>query len=102
LTPEQRQAALEKAAQARQLRAEIKNRLKSSAASLSDVIAESKVNEIVAKLKVKDLLQSLPGVGKVRASEIMDRLGIAESRRLRGLGVNQIQALLREFGKGDK
>lgn len=102
LTPEQRQAALEKAAQARQLRADIKNRLKTSAASLSDVIAESKVNEIVAKLKVKDLLQSLPGVGKVRASEIMDRLGIAESRRLRGLGVNQIQALLREFGKGDK
>jgi hypothetical protein len=32
----------------------------------------------------------------------MDRIGIAESRRLRGLGVNQIQALLREFGKADK
>jgi hypothetical protein len=102
LTAEQRQAALQKAAQARQLRAEVKNRLKNSGASLADVIAESKVNEIIAKLKVKDLLQSLPGVGKVRAKEIMDRIGIAESRRLRGLGVNQIQALLREFGKGDK
>lgn len=102
LTPEQRQAALEKAAQARQLRAEIKNRLKNSGASLADVIAESRVNEIIAKLKVRDLLQSLPGVGKVRAKEIMERLGIADSRRLRGLGVNQIQALLREFGKGDK
>ena len=102
LTPEQRQAALQKAAQARQLRADIKNRLKTSAASLSDVIAESRVNEIIAKLKVRDLLQSLPGVGKVRAKEIMERLGIADSRRLRGLGVNQIQALLREFGKGDK
>lgn len=102
LTPEQRQAALEKAAQARQLRAEIKNRLKSSGASLAEVIEQSKVNEIVAKLKVTDLLQSLPGVGRVRAQEIMSRIGIAESRRLRGLGVNQIQALLREFGKGDK
>lgn len=102
LTPEQRQAALQKAAQARQLRADIKNRLKTSAASLSEVIAESRVNEIIAKLKVRDLLQSLPGVGKVRAKEIMERLGIADSRRLRGLGVNQIQALLREFGKGDK
>ena len=102
LTPEQCQAALEKAAQARQLRAEVKNRLKNSGASLADVIAESRVNEIVAKLKVRDLLQSLPGVGKVRAQEIMSRLGIADSRRLRGLGVNQIQALLREFGKGDK
>jgi len=102
LTPEQRQAALQKAAQARQLRADIKNRLKTSGASLADVIAESRVNEIIAKLKVRDLLQSLPGVGKVRAKEIMERLGIADSRRLRGLGVNQIQALLREFGKGDK
>lgn len=102
LTSEQRQAALEKAAQARQLRAEIKNRLKNSGASLSEVIAESRANEIIAKLKVRDLLQSLPGVGRVRATEIMDRLGIAESRRLRGLGVNQIQALLREFGKGEK
>jgi hypothetical protein len=102
LTQEQRQAALEKAAQARQLRAEVKNRLKNSGASLADVINESRVNEIIAKLKVKDLLQSLPGVGKVRAQEIMDRIGIAESRRLRGLGVNQIQALLREFGKGEK
>ena len=84
------------------MRAEVKNRLKNSGASLADVIAESRVNEIVAKLKVRDLLQSLPGVGKVRAQEIMSRLGIADSRRLRGLGVNQIQALLREFGKGDK
>ncbi|EFQ83897.1 hypothetical protein HMPREF0063_10613 [Aeromicrobium marinum DSM 15272] len=101
LTPEQRRAALEKAAAARQLRAEIKNRLKHSGASLADVIAESRANEIVAKLRVIDLLQSMPGVGKVRAREIMDRIGIADSRRLRGLGANQIQALLREFGHRD-
>ncbi len=102
LTPEQRQAALEKAAQARRLRAEVKNRLKNSGATLAEVIQESKANEIIAKLRVRDLLQSMPGVGKVRAKEIMDRIGIADSRRLRGLGANQIQALLREFGKGDK
>ena len=101
LTPEQRQAALEKAAQARQVRAEIKRRLKTSGASLADVIAESRANEVVAKLKVVDLLQAMPGVGKVRAQEIMQRIGIADSRRLRGLGVNQIQALLREFGQRD-
>lgn len=102
LTPEQRQAALDKAALARQLRAEIKDRLKHSGASLAEVIQESRVNEVVAKLRVVDLLQSMPGVGKVRAREIMDRLGIAESRRLRGLGVNQVQALLREFGHRDR
>ncbi len=97
LTPEQRQAALAKAAQARQLRAEVKNRLKHSGATLSEVISESKVNEVIAKLRVVDLLQSMPGVGKVRAKEIMARIGIADSRRLRGLGANQISALLREF-----
>jgi hypothetical protein len=101
LTPEQRQAALEKAAQARQLRAEVKNRLKNSGATLAEVIQESKANEIIAKLKVKDLLQSMPGVGKVRAQEIMQRIGIADSRRLRGLGANQIAALLKEFGGRD-
>ncbi|MFT4299905.1 MAG: integration host factor, actinobacterial type [Aeromicrobium sp.] len=101
LTAEQRQAALEKAAAARQLRAEIKHRLKTSGASLADVIAESRANEVVAKLRVVDLLQSMPGVGKVKAAEIMERLHIAHSRRLRGLGANQIQALLREFGYRD-
>ena len=101
LTPEQRQAALEKAAQARQLRAEVKNRLKNSGATLAEVIQESKANEIIAKLKVRDLLQSMPGVGKVRAQEIMQRIGIADSRRLRGLGANQIAALLKEFGGRD-
>lgn len=98
LTPEQRSAALEKAAAARQARAELKNRLKNSGASIKDVLAEAKTDEVVAKLRVIDLLQSMPGVGRVRAHEIMTRVGIAESRRLRGLGSNQVKGILREFG----
>ncbi|MCW2829618.1 MAG: ribosomal protein [Aeromicrobium sp.] len=97
LTAEQRKAALEKAAAARQLRADVKNRLKSSRATLTEVIQESKVDDVIAKLRVVDLLQAMPGVGKVRAQEIMQRIGIADSRRLRGLGVNQVRALLAEF-----
>lgn len=97
LTLEQRQAALEKAAAARRVRAEVKNRLKHSGATIAEIIAESRANETVAKLKVFDLLQAMPGVGKVRAKEIMNRIGIADSRRLRGLGVNQTSALVREF-----
>jgi transposase len=99
LTPEQRKAALEKAAQARQQRAEVKARLKSSRASLTEVIESSKANEVIAKLRVVDLLQSMPGVGKIRAQEIMQRIGIADSRRLRGLGANQVTALLAEFAE---
>jgi len=33
----------------------------------------------------------------VRAKQVMERIGIAETRRVRGLGTNQIAALEREF-----
>jgi hypothetical protein len=98
LTPEQRQAALAKAAEARRARAEVKNRLKHSGASLSEVIKEGQSSDVVGKMKVSALLESLPGVGKVRARQIMERLGISETRRVRGLGANQVAALQREFG----
>lgn len=98
LTPEQRAAALEKAAIARRERAEVKNRLKHSGTSLASVIKEGQENEVIGKMKVSALLESMPGVGKVRARQTMERLGISETRRVRGLGTNQIAALEREFG----
>ena len=97
LTPEQRQAALQKAAASRRERAEVKNRLKNSGASINDVIAAGQTNDVIGKMRVVDLLQSLPGLGKVRARQVMERLGIAESRRVRGLGTKQVAALEREF-----
>jgi transposase len=100
LTPEQRAAALEKAAAARRRRAEVKNRLKHSGASLSEVIREGQDDDVIGKIKVKALLESMPGVGKVRAGQIMERLQIADTRRVRGLGTNQMAALEREFGAG--
>ena len=100
LTPEQRAAALEKAAVARRERAEVKNRLKHGGTSLANVIKEGQENEIIGKMKVSALLESMPGVGKVRAKQIMERLGISETRRVRGLGTNQIAALERDFGAG--
>lgn len=102
LTPEQRAAALEKAAEARRERAEVKNRLKQSGASLSEVLKEGQNNEVIGKMKVSALLEAMPGVGKVRAKQIMDRLGIAESRRVRGLGANQRSALEKEFDSREK
>ncbi len=97
LTPEQRQAALDKAAASRRERAEIKNRLKNSGGSILDVLAQGQTNEVIGKMRVIDLLQSMPGLGKVRARQVMERLGIAESRRVRGLGTKQVAALQREF-----
>jgi len=98
LTPEQRTAALEKAAKARRERAEVKARLKHAQVSLAEVVKEGQVDDVVGKMKVSALLESLPGVGKVRAQQLMERLNISETRRVRGLGSNQIAALEREFG----
>ena len=97
LTPEQRQAALDKAAASRRERAAVKNRLKNSGASIIEVVREGQTNEVIGKMRVIDLLQAMPGLGKVRARQLMERLSIAESRRVRGLGVKQVAALEAEF-----
>lgn len=103
LTPEQRSAALEKAALARKQRAEVKDRLKRSGASLEQVLDDAVKDEVLGKMKVSAVLEALPGVGRVRASRIMDRLDISPTRRVRGLGAKQRAALLAEFsGSGTR
>lgn len=98
LTPEERTEALKKAAESRKRRAEVKNRLKYSQAKLSEVIDEARTDEALAKLRVIALLESLPGVGKVKARTVMAEVGISEARRVRGLGPNQLRALIERFG----
>ena len=96
LTPEQRTAALAKAAEARAARAEIKARLKMGSMSLADALAADDDN--VGKLKVVALLESLPGVGKVKARRIMAVVDIADNRRVQGLGAQQKSKLLELLG----
>lgn len=98
LTPEQRAAALEKALAARQRRAELKRDLKDGKTKLSEVVAMSKEDEIVGKLRVSALLSSLPGIGAAKSKQIMEDVGISESRRVAGLGPHQREALIRQFG----
>lgn len=98
LSPDQRQAALAKAAAARRQRAELKEKLKMGSLSLRELLAQAERDDTVGKMKVLAVLESLPGVGKVRARRTMEQVGIADTRRLRGLGAQQREALLREFG----
>ncbi len=95
LTPAQRQAALEKAAEVRRQRAEIKGRLKGGSLTLDAVLAQASTDEAIGKMRVVSVLESLPGIGKVKAKKLMASIGISESRRLQGLGVNQREALLK-------
>lgn len=98
LTPEQRQAALEKAAIARRARAELKERLKMGSLSLPELLQQAENDEMIGKMKVLAVLESLPGVGKVKARRTMEEFEISDTRRLRGLGDQQKRKLLEEFG----
>ena len=98
LTPEQRAAALEKASAARQRRAELKRDLKDGKIKLSEIVAMAKEDETVGKLRVSALLSSLPGIGAAKSKQIMEDVGISESRRVAGLGPHQREALIRQFG----
>ena len=97
LTPEQRQAALDKAASARRERAELKEKLKMGSVNLRELLNLADNNQVVAKMKVLAVLESLPGVGKVKARRTMDEIGISETRRVRGLGDQQRTKLLDTF-----
>ncbi len=98
LTDEQRKQALQKAAEARRKRAELKGELKSGKRTLKDVLSRQG-DDTVGKMKVCTVLESLPGVGKVRARKLMEKLDISASRRIRGLGAKQRESLLGEFSK---
>ena len=86
-----------KSLQVRAERSELKKLLKQGDKSLPAVLAEAATNDAIAKMKVMALVQAMPGVGTVRAKQIMTRLGITETRRVQGLGVDQRQALEAEF-----
>ncbi len=98
LSDEQRRAALAKAAEARRVRAEIKEKLKMGSTSLRELLQQADGDEMVGRMQVLSVLESLPGVGKVKARRAMEEIGIAESRRLQGLGPQQRTRLLETFG----
>ncbi|WP_321970863.1 integration host factor, actinobacterial type [Paratractidigestivibacter sp.] len=97
LTPEQRKAALEKAAQARHERAELREKIKSGKVSLADVLDSD--DSIANRMKVSALIESLPGYGKAKAAKIMDELGISATRRVKGLGARQREQLIEVLSK---
>jgi len=90
--------ALVKAAEARRKRAELKEKLKMGSTSLRELFTTAEQDETIGKMKVLAVLESLPGVGKVTARRRMEEIGISETRRIRGLGNQQRQALLESFG----
>ena len=81
------------------MRAAVKEQLKTGDLTLEELLERGARDEALAKLKVRTLLESMPGVGKVKARRLMEELDISESRRVRGLGRHQRQGLLEHFEK---
>lgn len=97
LSPEARQAALQKAAAARRQRAELKEKLKMGSLTLKELLDQAARDEVVAKMKVVTVLESLPGLGKVKARRLMEEIGISETRRVQGLGDKQRRSLFEKL-----
>ena len=97
LTPEERAEALAKAKASRQHRATIKAQVKDGKLSINQVLQMAESDEVIAKMRVLELVESMSGVGKVRGKAILEKLNISLTRRLQGLGKHQIKDLVAQF-----
>jgi hypothetical protein len=97
LSEADRKKALEKAAKARQERAELRQKIKGGSMTFAQVMKKAD-DPIVARMKVSTLLESLPGYGKAKAAKIMSELEISPSRRVQGLGARQRELLMQKLG----
>ncbi len=93
LTNEQRIAASAKAVVVRTKRAALRKQLKESEISFTEVLSVAITDEIVSGMRVVTILESLPGIGKIKAAALMESCDIALSRRMKGLGTTQTQKL---------
>lgn len=98
LSQEERAKALAKAQQMRSKRTALRNKLKAGEVTVEEVLKDLD-NEVVSRMRVKYLLESLPQVGKVTAVKIMEEVGIDEARRVQGLGSRQMADLLARLSK---
>ncbi len=97
LSPEQLQAARAAATESRRVRAALKNQVRDGSLTLSEALDKCGADDVLAHIRVVDLLKSLPRIGEKRAAEIMSKHDIAANRRVRGLGRHQIAGLKAEF-----
>lgn len=97
LSEKDKMEALKKAQEMRSKRAELRSRLKKGTLTLQEVL-NSEDNEVIQRMRVTYLLQSLPQVGKITSEKLMREIGINENRRVQGLGKRQKDELLQRLG----
>ena len=92
LSPEKRREALEKAQMMRKERAAVREKLKAGEMTIQEALEST--SEVISKMRVSYLLESLPQIGQITAAKIMEEIGISANRRVQGLGERQKKALL--------
>ena len=97
LSPEQLQAARAAATESRRVRAALKNAVRDGSTSFSAALDQCSNDDVLAHIRVLDLLKAVPRIGEKRATEIMAKYDIAANRRVRGLGRHQLAGLKAEF-----
>jgi len=95
LSSRARRKAGEKAVLARQDRAKVKEQVASGELFFFDLFKDERKS--ITRMKLVDLLQSVPGIGQARAQIIFERTKISPSRRIGGVGHRQIELLRQEF-----
>lgn len=97
LSADERSRALEQAKKSRQERADMKKRLQSGEISLREFLRIAGENPVLGKMRVIHMIESMPGYGKIRAQNVMEKCEISPTRRVQGLGKHQRDALVKEF-----
>lgn len=95
LSNQSRIDASAKAVANRRARAEVKRKISLGEISIFDAINDPQ--DAIQKMRVADLLEASPGVGKRRTFLLMSKLGISPTRRIGGLGPNQVRNLRSEL-----
>lgn len=88
---------MKKAAHGRAVRAKIKKQFAEGEITITEILESD--DEAIGRMRVFDLIQTMPGYGKAKTAKLMDEYSIAQNRRIRGPGKNQIEKLLLFFGK---
>ena len=95
LTEEQRAENQKKAVAARKARADLKARIKRGEVDFATVLSSE--DPIASRMRVYELLTSLPKIGHAKAKKMMADCRVTESRRVGGLGEKQKKALMAAY-----
>lgn len=99
LDDDARQRGRDRALEARRRRAEAKRAL-ADGASPAGILDRRLDDTAIGRMRVREFIEACPGIGPARATRILEDCGIAESRRLRGLGDHQARTLVASLGAG--